>query len=339
MVDWLEAIPRVELVHAPTPLEPLDRFSAVLGGPRLWIKRDDCTGLATGGNKTRKLEYLIADALEKEADTVITFGAIQSNHARQTAAACARFGLECHLVLSRTVDWDHPDYETAGNVLLDDILGAHLHPCAPADTATVAKALHDELTQAGRRTYQIPPGGSNATGALGYVRCARELITQARDLDMTPELIVHATSSGGTQAGLSVGMAEAADNCRVLGINVFDPDGKVMEQRVARLVDALCALAPTLDARSVDLHFDHTYLGEGYGRPTPETIAGIRALAETEGIVTDPVYSGKALGGLLTGIREGRIEGTGDVVFVHTGGVAVQSVYGRAFARPTVGKV
>ena len=136
MADWLDAFPRVALAHAPTPLEPLDRLSEALGGPRLWIKRDDCTGLATGGNKTRKLEFLIADALANQADTVITFGAIQSNHARQTAAACAKVGLECHLILTRSVAWDHPEYETNANVLLDDLLGARVHRCDPADAKT-----------------------------------------------------------------------------------------------------------------------------------------------------------------------------------------------------------
>lgn len=337
--EWLEAIPRVALAHAPTPLEPLLRLSEHLGGPRLWIKRDDCTGLATGGNKTRKLEYLMADARAQGADAVITFGAIQSNHARQTAAACAKLGLDCHLILSRAVNWDHPDYETAGNVLLDDLLGATVHRCAPDDAQATGEAVEVELAQAGKTAYLIPPGGSNATGALGYVRCAWELHAQCQAQGFAADLIVHATSSGGTQAGLIVGTAGCHPAGAVLGINVYDADPAAMERRVARLVKALATHVPDVSAATLTPRIDHDHLGAGYGQPTQDTTEGIRRLAELEGIVTDPVYSGKALGGLIRLIEEGQLEAPKNVIFVHTGGVAVQSVYEPAFARPTVGKV
>lgn len=338
MATLLEGFPRVPLAHLPTPLERLARLGAALG-TEVWIKRDDCTGLATGGNKTRKLEYLIGDALGRDADAVITYGAIQSNHARQTAAACARVGLECHLILVRSVHWDHPEYETSGNVLLDDLLGAHLHKCAPAEAAKTAEDLTGELSRAGKTVYVIPAGGSNAIGALGYVQCARELLNQTTALGLRPELLVHATSSGGTQAGLIVGTTELTDDCRVLGINVYDSDHAAIEQRVHNLTEDIRGLSSELSALKFSVAIDHDHLGDGYGQPTEDTIAGIRQLAELHGIVTDPVYSGKALGALVSLIRDGRIDATGDVVFIHTGGVAVQSVYGAAFARPTVRKV
>ena len=342
MPDWLDAIPRVALAHAPTPLEPLDRLSEALGGPRLWIKRDDCTGLATGGNKTRKLEFLIADALANDADAVITFGAIQSNHARQTAAACAKFGLECHLILVRTVAWDHPEYETNANVLLDDLLGAGVHRCDPADAKATTQTVQQELASARKSIYLIPTGGSNALGALGYVRCARELLEQSAALGFHADRVVHATSSGGTQAGLMIGMAEAHAAGSVLGINVYDPNHGAMEERVRSLARAVCDFRPsidTLDTGTLQPEIDHRHLGSGYGQPTSDTTDGIRQLAELEGILVDPVYSGKALGGLIRRFRAGEESLNSNVIFVHTGGVAVEYVYRRVFERPVVGNL
>ncbi len=335
MPDWLDAFPRVALAHTPTPLEPLDRLSEVLGGPRLWIKRDDCTGLATGGNKTRKLEFLIADALANHAHAVITFGAIQSNHARQTAAACAKVGLDCHLILTRAVAWDHPEYENNANVLLDDLLGARIHRCDPSDAKATTQAVQQELASAGKSIYLIPTGGSNPLGALGYVLCARELLEQSAALGFHPNRVVHATSSGGTQAGLMVGMAEAGGVDSVLGINVYDPNHEAMEERVRSLARAVRELGSTVDASALEPEIDHRYLGSGYGQPTSDTTEAIRQLAELEGIVVDPVYSGKALGGLIRRIRAGEESTNSNVIFVHTGGVVVQSVYRTAFERPT----
>ena len=203
---WIEDIPRVALGFLPTPLLPLDRFSEELGGPRVWMKRDDCTGLATGGNKTRKLEYLLADAQADGADVVITIGAVQSNHARQTAAACAATGLECHLILARSVPWQHPGYERSGNVQLDRILGAKIQLVSPDEVAACCDVLLAELRAAGRAPYVIPVGGSNATGALGYVRCAQEILEQCHALELPLTDIVHASASAGTQSGLVAGL-------------------------------------------------------------------------------------------------------------------------------------
>ena len=331
MIDVLKGIPRLDLGFTPTPLEPLDRLSELLGGPRIWIKRDDCTGLASGGNKTRKLEFLMGDAKANGADTVITYGAVQSNHARQTAAACAKLGIECHLVLSRRVTWRHPEYETSGNVLLDRLLGAHLHFTEPANVEALSRKLIEDLTHKGRNCYVVPTGGSNAIGALGYVRCAGEIVDQSGGLGFQPDLIVHATSSGGTQVGLIAGLIAENSKCAVLGINVYDTDPARIERRIARLLDETLdyvKLTPNASARP---RIVHDFLGEDYGIPTRQTIDAIQTLAATEGIVTDPVYSGKALGGMFEMIRRGNLSSCDNVVFLHTGGTASLPVYTSAF--------
>ena len=328
--EWLTAIMRVDLMHGPTALEPLDRLSEQLGGPRLWIKRDDCTGLATGGNKTRKLEYLIAAALRENADTVITFGAMQSNHARQTAAACAKFGLECHLILSRSVDWPHPEYETGGNVHLENLLGARVHRTEPDQSKQTYGGLRESLAAKGKSVYVIPAGGSNPVGALGYVRCGWEILSQANESGFDPGLIVHATASGGTQAGLMVAIAEAATECEVLGVNVSTSDFPGLSARIGSLAQDVVALGPRRGELITPL-INNDYVGPGYGQPTPKMAAAVRMLAQHEGIILDPVYSGKAFGGLVGLMEDGQLDAHEDVVFVHTGGVAVHAVYKSAF--------
>lgn len=212
----LSRFPRIRIGHMNTPLEPMPRLSAALGGPNLWIKRDDCTGLATGGNKTRKLEFLIADALEQGADIVITQGATQSNHARQTAAAAAKTGLECLILLEDRTAYTDEAYTRSGNVLLDHILGAptRTYPGA-TDMAAAMEEVADELRAKGRKPYVTPGGGSNAIGALGYVNCAIELTAQANDMGLRIDHLVHATGSAGTQAGLVAGSkaCAAASRC------------------------------------------------------------------------------------------------------------------------------
>ncbi len=331
MTDVLAGIPRIDLGYTPTPLEPLDRLSEMLGGPRIWIKRDDCTGLATGGNKTRKLEYLMADALAQRADTVITFGAVQSNHARQTAAACAKLGLECHLILTRRVAWKHPEYETNGNVLFDRLLGAHVHVVESADAEPFTSALIDDLSQQGNQCYVVPTGGSNAIGALGYVRCAKEIVDQARYFGFQPDRIVHATSSGGTQTGLIAGVLAVGSDCAVIGVNVYDADHSRIERRMARLLDEVLTRVKLNANATENVRIVHDFLGEDYGIPTRQTLDAIGALAATEGVLVDPVYSGKALAGLVEMHRRGDLTACSNVVFVHTGGVASLPVYASAF--------
>jgi len=220
----LSRFARRHFAHLPTPLERLPRLSAHLGGPQIWIKRDDCTGLSTGGNKTRKLEFLMGDAREQGADTVITQGATQSNHARQTAAATARLGLDCHLLLEDRTGSEDPEYNHSGNVLLDQLHGATVSRLpGGTDMDGEMSALAERLSGEGRKPYVIPGGGSNEIGALGYVNAALELLTQANDMDLRIDHVIHATGSSGTQAGLVAGLTGARTGVPVLGIGVSAP--------------------------------------------------------------------------------------------------------------------
>lgn len=336
MIEALSSQPRVPLAHLPTPLDPLDRLSETLGGPRIWMKRDDCTGLGTGGNKTRKLEFLLGAAQSRGADTIVTYGAVQSNHARQTAAACAALGMDCHLILARKVPWTDPTYERLGNVLLDRLFGATLHLVAPDRVRASRARLLEELEGQGRRPYEIPTGGSNGIGALGYVACAEELCRQCAGTGMRLDTLVHATSSAGTQAGLLAGFAlldrlSGADAVHVHGINVSEPIDAVpaLIDTIGRIADDALSLighAAPLDTSRIQV--DTRYVGDGYGLPTDATLAAIRLVAGCEGILLDPVYSGKAMSGLIGRIRAGEFDRAGDVVFLHTGGVAALPVYG-----------
>lgn len=330
-LDWLNTLPRQPLGLLPTPLQPLDRLSAELGGPRIWVKRDDCTGLATGGNKTRKLEYLLGAARAEGADTVITFGAVQSNHARQTAAACAVAGLECHLLLARKVPWEDANYEELGNPQLDRLLGANVHLVDAEAVPDRYAALRAELQGRSRRVYVIPTGGSNATGALGYAACAVELIAQASVAGLQLTDILHASSSAGTQAGLLAGLAalERSSDIRVHGINVSETDPQSLFDAVADIASGLLRThQPDAALDPGHIHIDSRYLGEGYGLPTEVTLAAIRKVAALEGLLLDPVYSGKAMGGLIDRILRREFSAVRDLVFIHTGGIAALPVYG-----------
>ncbi len=329
----MSLFPRRRLAHLPTPLEPMPRLSAHLGGPQLFVKRDDCTGLAGGGNKTRKLEFLIADALADGADTVITAGSVQSNHARQTAAAAAHCGLRCELVLPRFVPWEGPGYEVVGNVLLDRLLGAEVH-LLPADTdrdAAMARVAEKARVR-GARPYVIPVGGSNALGALGYVECAAELLRQAADLGIAIDALVTASGSGGTQAGLVVGCQRLAADFPVIGMCDAAP-----AQELAETVRALVAALGELlgGSRDIDwgrVEFLDAYAGAGYGLPTDAMVEAVTLAARLEGLLLDPVYTGKALAGLIDLVRRGRFRGDDTVVFVHTGGAAALDAYAGVFA-------
>jgi L-cysteate sulfo-lyase len=314
---------RVRLTHAPTPLEPMANLSRLLGGPNLWIKRDDCTGLATGGNKTRKLEYLIGEALSTKADIVITQGATQSNHARQTAAAAAKFGLACEILLEDRTGYRDEDYRKSGNVILDRLLGANIrHVPANTDMDKAMATLADELRAQGRTPYVIPGGGSNPVGALGYVTCALELAEQANNVGLNIDLLVHATGSTGTQAGLLAGIEGSRAGIPVLGIGVRAPR-PVQEDKVFALASRTAELLgiPGAVAReSVVANCD--YVGPGYGLPTPAMMEALELVARAEGILLDPVYSGKAMAGLLDLIRSGRYGKGQNIVFLHTGGSA-----------------
>jgi L-cysteate sulfo-lyase len=331
----LDTFPRIRLGHLPTPLEPMDRLSEHLGGPRLWVKRDDCTGLSGGGNKTRKLEFLMADAVSREATCIITQGATQSNHARQTAAASARLGLACHILLEDRTGSNDANYNLNGNVLLDQLHGATIakRP-GGADMAAEMEALADELRASGERPYVIPGGGSNSIGALGYVNCAAELTRQAHEQDLKIDALVHATGSSGTQAGLVAGLASLDSTIHLLGIGVRAPKEKQegMVHALATSTADFLGNGVTILRETVRANCD--YVGGGYGIPTDGMRAAIKTLAELEGLLFDPVYSGKGLDGLMDQVRQGYFDGMDNVVFLHTGGSAALFGYPDIFDLP-----
>lgn len=296
--------------------------------PNLWVKRDDCTGLATGGNKTRKLEFLVGDALARGADVLVTQGATQSNHVRQTAAAAAAVGLRCEVFLEARVQRDE-EYEQSGNVLLDDLLGAHVVARPPVDTDM--QAVMDEhaakLAADGSTPYVIPGGGSNPVGALGYVACAQELASAPVRIDQ----VVHATGSAGTQSGLVAGLCGSNARIPVLGIPVKQP-ADVQVGTVHELAERTLRHLGIDDALPTDtIEVDDRAIGGGYGVPTDAMVDAVRLVARTEGLLLDPVYSGKAMAGLLTRIGEGAYGQEENVVFVHTGGAAGLFGYRSAF--------
>ncbi|MGD1984291.1 MAG: D-cysteine desulfhydrase [Chromatiaceae bacterium] len=319
----MDTFPRVRLAHLPTPLEPLDRLSAHLGGPRFWVKRDDCTGLSTGGNKTRKLEFLMAEAQQLDSDCVITQGATQSNHARQTAAAAARLGLECFILLEDRTGYTDPDYVDNGNVLLDRLHGASIdRRPGGADMQAEMEALAETLRADGRRPYVMPGGGSTPVGALGYVDCALELVTQAGDMGLKIDALVHATGSAGTQAGLVAGLAAIESDIDLLGIGVRAPRERqeaMVFELAKRTVDHLGA-GSQVDRDRVRANCD--YVGDGYGLPTDAMREAVLLAARLEGLLFDPVYSGKGLSGLIDLVRKGQFADAQNVVFLHTGGSA-----------------
>ena len=317
----LSRFPRVKLGHMHTPLEPMRRLSELLGGPNLFIKRDDCTGLATGGNKTRKLEFLMAEALEQGADTVITQGATQSNHARQTVAAAAKLGLKSIILLEDRTGFEDEAYVLGGNVFLDRLMGAPTRTYAGGtDMNAAMNAVAGEVKAEGGKPYIIPGGGSNAVGALGYVNCAIEILAQANDQQLRVDSVVHATGSAGTQAGLVAGFAGLNSGIPVLGIGVRAP----REAQEANVFKLACATADLLGmggaVKREHVVANCNYVGDGYGLPTPGMVEAVSLLARTEGILLDPVYSGKGMAGLIDLVRKGQFKKGENVVFVHTGG-------------------
>lgn len=307
--------PRVQLGHFPTPLEYLPNLTRVLNGPEIWIKRDDCTGLASGGNKTRKLEFLMGEARDQ--------GATQSNHARQTAAAAAKMGVDCHLLLEDRTGKTDPDYTENGNVLLDQLHGASIehHPIT-ADMNAAMEEVADKFRVQGRNAYTIPGGGSNPTGALGYANAALELLAQANQQGLRIDHVVHATGSAGTQAGLVAGLVATNSGIPVYGISVRAAK-EAQEQNVYKLA---CQTAEKLGCPGVihehDVIANSDYVGKGYGFPAADTIEAITMLARYEGILLDPVYSGKGMAGLIDLCRKGFFNKEQNIVFIHTGGSA-----------------
>jgi D-cysteine desulfhydrase family pyridoxal phosphate-dependent enzyme len=313
---------RVALAQLPTPIEKLDRLTRLLGGPTLYVKRDDQTGLATGGNKVRKLEFLLADALAQGCDHVVTLGGPQSNHVRQTAAGAARLGLACSLVLRGA-----RPAQRLGNVLLDELLGAEVHWSGARSRDEVAAELMAALRAAGRRPYLIPVGGSNALGALGYARALEEALDQMRALDLTVDTMVVASSSAGTQAGMALGAAVRGFPGRILGIAIDAPTAELTAHVTALAAEAgqLAKAAVAPGALRVDVNSD--YLGGGYAVVGELEREAIRLVARTEGLLLDPVYTGRAMGGLIDLVRRGEWRPADNVLFWHTGGAAALSAF------------
>jgi D-cysteine desulfhydrase family pyridoxal phosphate-dependent enzyme len=305
-------IPRIRIAHLPTPVESMPRLSAALGGPRLLVKRDDQTGLAMGGNKTRKLEFALAEAQAHGARTLITTGAAQSNHCRQTAAIAARVGLDCILVLN-----GDPKAPPSGNLLLDHFFGAEI---VWADTREEREVLLQKTFQqawdSGRRPYLLPLGASNAVGALGYVFAFDELASQSVDADW----IVFASSSGGTQAGLVLGARRAGWKGKILGISVDEPEEKLQSMVAAIATEASERFGEKIVFRPPEILVNPDYIGKGYGMMAEPEIEAIRLFARTEGLLVDPVYTGRAAAGLIDLIRNGFFKPDETVLFWHTGG-------------------
>ncbi|MDE0345678.1 MAG: D-cysteine desulfhydrase [Boseongicola sp.] len=322
-----DRFPRTSLCHQPTPTEALPRLTELLGGPRLFIKRDDCTGLATGGNKTRKLEFLVGEAMRDKADMLVTQGAVQSNHVRQTAAAACKVGMKCHVLLERRVPGRDASYEETGNVLLDNLFGA-THEFRPAglDMNAEAEAVTRALCAKGHRPYFIPGGGSNPTGALGYANCAQEIADFSRGTGQNFDWLVMGTGSTGTQAGLVAGFAAIGHDLPVMGVSVRHP-----RERQMNAVHGLTR--KTLERLGADgvplskILVDDGYVGEGYGIPAESTLEAIHLTARQEGILLDPVYSAKAMAGLIGMIREGFFKPSDTVLFLHTGGASALFAY------------
>jgi L-cysteate sulfo-lyase len=331
----LAKFPRIRCGHFPTPLEPLESLTKHLGGPKLWIKRDDCTGLSSGGNKTRKLEFLMAEAIAEKADTVVTQGATQSNHARQTAAIAAKLGMACHILLEDRTGYADEAYNLSGNVLLDQLHGASItkRP-GGTDMQKEMEVLAAELKTQGKRPYVIPGGGSNPVGALGYVNAALELLAQATELGLRIDHVVHATGSAGTQAGLVAGLAMLNSQIPVLGIGVRAPKDR-QEASVFALAEKTCAYVGVPGAvKREHVVANCDYVGQGYGIPTEGMVEALKLLANKEGILLDPVYSGKGMAGLIDLVKKSHFKKTDNVVFLHTGGSVALFGYPNVFGLP-----
>jgi len=326
--DALASLPRLPLAKLPTPLDEMPRLTKALGGPRLLVKRDDLTGLATGGNKTRKLEFLIADALAQGSDSVITAGGPQSNHCRQTAAAAAIAGLECHLVLG-----GEPQ-PPVGNLLLDKLLGATIHWTAKPQRNARMQAVAVELRAAGRNPYVVPIGGSTSLGAVGYVAAMVELTQQLAERGDAVDHVVLATSSGGTQAGMVLGAKLAGFRGKIVAISIDNlPDDQSDEKFLAGVCKIAAGAASLLGADvrlSVD-DFDtnYDYLGAGYGIVGDLEREAIKTFARTEGILVGPVYTGRVAGALTDLIRRGAFKADETVLFWHTGDESALHAYAR----------
>ncbi len=319
----LTRFPRLEFIGAPTPLEYLPRFSDYLGR-EIYIKRDDVTPMALGGNKLRKLEFLAADALREGADTLITAGAIQSNHVRQTAAVAAKLGLHCVALLENPIGTRAENYLTNGNRLLLDLFNAQIEMCdALTDPVAQLAELATRIEAQGFRPYVIPVGGSNALGALGYVESALEIAQQCEGAVELSSIVV-ASGSAGTHAGLAVGLEQLMPEAELIGVTV----SRKRDEQKPKVVALQQAIARELEVEAkADIVLWDEYFAPGYGTPNEEGVEAIKLLARLEGILLDPVYTGKAMAGLIDGINQNRFKDQGPILFIHTGGAPALFAY------------
>jgi L-cysteate sulfo-lyase len=333
----LRALPRLRLAHLPTPLEPMPRLGALLGLSSLWVKRDDCTGLGLGGNKVRKLEFNLGAAREAGADCIVCGGVVQSNTARQVAAACAKLGLECHLgIMSGRLSDTEPGHDTNGNILLDRLYGAVVHDIRwSEDRNARLRAIAEDLRRAGRAPYLVPYGASDALGAMGYALTADEIVTQCPEVAW----IVHASGSAGTQAGLLAGLLALGHSARVIGVDVDAQAARVAAdvRRVGHEAAALLGVAARWDDACVEVAGDRC--GPAYGVPDATTDEAIRLAARLEGLALDPVYAGKGMAGLIGLARAGRFRADDAVIWIHTGGAPGLFAYPETMARCGAGPV
>lgn len=319
----LTRFPRLEFIGAPTPMEYLPRFSDYLGR-EIYIKRDDVTPMALGGNKLRKLEFLAADALREGADTLITAGAIQSNHVRQTAAVAAKLGLHCMALLENPIATRAENYLTNGNRLLLDLFNAQVEMCdALTDPVAQLGELATRIEAQGFRPYVIPVGGSNALGALGYVESALEIAQQCEGAVALSSIVV-ASGSAGTHAGLAVGLEQLMPEAELIGVTV----SRKRDEQKPKVVALQQAVASELEVEATaDIVLWDDYFAPGYGTPNEEGMEAIKLLARLEGILLDPVYTGKAMAGLIDGINQNRFKDQGPILFIHTGGAPALFAY------------
>jgi D-cysteine desulfhydrase len=329
----LSKFPRRTLLEGPTPIQHLERLSARLGGADIYVKREDLTGLGGGGNKLRKLEFLIGDALARGADTIIGVGARQSNHARLTAAAAARVGLQCELVLTRTVPRSDHDYMENGNVLLDVLFGARIHDLpGTANSMQFAEERANELRAQGRHVYVCPFGGSSPVGCLGYVDCAVEIVAQSHAQNIAFDRIVVPNGSGGMQAGLVAGfVALGVDPSCIAAFTVLGSAGQARPITLEKANQTLQLIDPSLRVSEDAISIDETQRGPGYGIPTDNMRAAVRLMASTEGLLLDPVYSGKAFAGLVEDVRTGKHPAGQKILFVMSGGLPGLFAYRNEF--------
>jgi len=335
----LSTFPRARLGHFPTPLEPLPGVSRVLGGPSLFVKRDDCTGLAFGGSKVRKLEYSFGAALAAGADTILISGSIQSNHARLVACGAARLGLRCVALLEERIADMPAGYRNSGNVLLDRLFGAdvRIYPSGTDLNAELDQAAK-EVRSEGRRAYVLRGGAPSPDDVVGYASGALELLQQATDRGLHVDCVVMASESAGLQAGFLTGQHALSMDTRVLGVSV-NRSAPTMEEAVHALAvrtSAYLGLEQPPPRQAVEV--DDRFVGPGYGRPGASTIEAMRMAAQLDGLVLDPVYGGKAFAGLVAAVRERRFHRDHNIVFLHTGGSPLLFAYAELLEREALTK-